>query len=189
MMNLTFTGPFTFTEPASVFQAPCSASAGVYLWTIRQNADDAYLIHYVGETASLGKRHRVHLTHILGLNFGIIDPVKAREGICEWVWKGMWRDRTATGPSRALYAYRDMQDMVLAKLDCIDIFFAETDVDAKLRKHIEGCIGWNLRNNHPEWKALYPDDNHVGASAVRDHGELKITAPVLIRGLDAAIPY
>lgn len=43
-MNLTFTGPFTFTGPESVFEAPCSASAGVYLWTIRQNADNAYLI-------------------------------------------------------------------------------------------------------------------------------------------------
>ncbi len=55
-------------------------------------------------------------------------------------------------------------------------------VDTKMRKHIEGFIGWNLRNNHHEWKALYPDDNHVGAEAAKDHGELKITAPVLIRG-------
>ncbi len=77
-MNLTFTGPFNFSRPGLIFEAPCSASAGVYLWTIRQRADDAYLIHYVGETASLGKRHRDHLTHILGLNYGIIDPVKAR---------------------------------------------------------------------------------------------------------------
>jgi hypothetical protein len=188
-MNLTFSGPFTFTGPDSIFDAPCSASAGVYLWAIRQRADDAYLIHYVGETASLGKRHRDHLTHILGLNYGLIDPVKAREGVCEWVWKGMWRDRTASGPMRTLRAYRDIHGLVLAYLDCIDIFFAPTDVDTKLRKHIEGCIGWNLRNNHPEWKMLYPDDNHVGTMAVKDHGELKITAPVLIRGLDALIPY
>jgi len=33
-MNLDFTGPFTLTGPDSVFQASCSASAGVYLWAI-----------------------------------------------------------------------------------------------------------------------------------------------------------
>jgi hypothetical protein len=186
-MNLTFTGPFTFAGPDSVFEAPCSASAGISLWTIRQSADHAYLIHYVGETASLGKRYRDHLTHILGLNYGIIEPVKAREGVCKWAWKGMWRDRTATGPLRALKTYRDRHKKVLAYLDCIDIFFAVTDVDTKLRKHIEGCIGWNLRNNHPEWKVLYPDDNHVGAMAGVDHGELKISAPALIRGLNEII--
>jgi hypothetical protein len=47
-MNLTFTGPFTFAGTDSVFEAPCSASAGVYLWTIRQRADDACLIYDVG---------------------------------------------------------------------------------------------------------------------------------------------
>ena len=74
-------------------------------------------------------------------------------------------------------------------LSVVSIFFAEVNTDTQLRKHIEGCIGWNLRNNHPPCKALYPDDNHVGTMASKDRGLLRIKTAEIVRGLDAEIPF
>lgn len=47
----------------------------------------------------------------------------------------------------------------------------------------------NLRNNHPEHKILYPDDNHVGTWKNKNNGRLNVTADKIIRGLDKEIPY
>jgi hypothetical protein len=82
-----------------------------------------------------------------------------------------------------------VHDDVTRYLAVLSIFFAELKTDDQLRKHIEGCIGWNLRNNHPEMKILYPDDNHIGTMPDKNHGELLITASQSIRGLDSRIPY
>jgi hypothetical protein len=187
---LNFVGPFTFTAgERSVFHSTCAAAAGIYLWTIKQSSDLTHLIHYVGETISLGTRHREHLIHVLGLNYGIFHPDKAQQGVCEPLWPGLWRSKGQDGPSKQIEAYQAIHEQVLRYLSILNIFFAELNTETALRKHIEGCIGWNLRNNHPECKALYPDDNHVGTLATKDRGELLIGAPELIRGLDTRIPY
>ncbi len=189
-LRLHFDGPFAFSDgPDSVFRSRFSRSAGVYLWTIRQASDNTHLIHYVGETAQLGNRHREHLVQILGLNYGIFNPDKAREGVCELLWPGLWRDKTADGPSRTLAECQRLREDVIRYVKVISIFFAELDADGRLRKHIEGCIGWNLRNNHPECKQLYPDDNHVGTMKDKNNGRLLIRAAESIRGLEASIAY
>jgi hypothetical protein len=189
VIPLNFVGPFTFTAgERSVFHFPGTA-AGIYLWTIKQRSDQTHLIHYIGETLSLGNRHREHLIQILGLNYGIFHPDKAQEGVCELLWPGLWRDKAPDGPSRQIEAYQAIHEQVTQYLAILNIFFAELNTEARLRKHIEGCIGWNLRNNHPTGKTLYPDDNHVGTGAAKDRGELRISAPEPIRGLDARIPY
>ena len=69
------------------------------------------------------------------------------------------------------------------------MFFAELKVENRLRRHIEGCIGWNLRNKHPEYKKLYPDDNQVGTMKEKNNGELHITSSEIIKGLDSRIPF
>jgi len=189
-LQLHFEGPFTFCDkPDSVFRSTFCESAGIYLWTIRQTNDSTHLIHYVGETAQLGNRQREHLIQILGLNYGIFDPDKARQGVCELLWGGWWRDRTPDAPSRTLSEYRRLNEDVVRYVEAISIFFAELNVESKLRKHVEGCIGWNLRSNHADCKQLYPDDNHVGIMKVRESGQLLITAPEVIRGLDASTGY
>ena len=189
-ISLNFEGPFTFTSGGdSIFHSPFAASPGVYLWTFRQRRDDTHLIHYIGETASFGKRHREHLIQILGLNYGIIDLHQAQEGVCEFLWNGLWRDKTPNGPSRQIAAYQSVHDDVTRYLDALCIFFAVLNSDKRLRKHIEGCIGWNLRNNHPDAKVLYPDDNHIGTMRERSSGELLIRSAEHIRGLDTQIPY
>ena len=189
-IELNFSGPYSFSEPKNnVFSASCANVAGVYLWTIQQRSDNSHLIHYVGETISFAKRQREHLINILGLNYGIFDPVKAQEGVCDLVWPGLWRDKSPTGPLKQIEAYHSLHEVVLKYLRAINIFFAETTVETQIRRHIEGCIGWNLRNNHPDAKVLYPDDNHIGAKTEKNHGNLLITSSEKIRGLDACIKY
>lgn len=189
-MELNFQGPYTFMDgDASVFKAPCASAEGIYLWTIRQRNDRSHLIHYVGETVALAKRHREHLVNILGLNYGIFDPEKAQNGSSELIWRGLWRDRTAEGPLRQIAAYKESTEIVVRYLAVLNIFFAEVVVEQSLRKHIEGSIGYYLRNSHPELKVLYPDDNRVGISRNKRHGELLISAPEKILGLDERIPY
>lgn len=189
-IDLNFVGPFTLIEGSScLFHSAFAACSGIYLWTIRQAADNTHLVHYVGETVSLGKRHREHLINVLRLNYGIFDPEKAQQGVSEVLWKGLWRDKTADGPSAQVKAYASIHGDVLRYLSILNIFFAELNVDSRLRRHVEGCIGWHLRNNRPEHKALYPDDNHIGTMKEKRNGELRITISETIRGIDTIIPY
>lgn len=189
-LKLHFDGPFSLVDEATtLFKAPCAKDSGVYLWTVRQRSDGCHLIHYVGETSSFAGRHREHLVHILGLNYGVFDPDKAQEGISELVWRGLWREKDSDGPAKLIEAYGKVNQAVLRYLRIMSIFFAPVDGDSNLRKHIEGCIGWNLRNRHPEARALYPGDNHIGIHKGMSHGELLITSAEPIRGLDERIPY
>jgi hypothetical protein len=86
-------------------------------------------------------------------------------------------------------AYETIHISIIKYVSILNIFFAPLEVETKLRKHIEGCIGWNLRNNHHADKELYPDDNHIGTKSEKNHGELIVTAPEKIRGLDERILY
>ena len=182
-IELNFVGPFSFLEGEScLFQSSMAQSAGVYLHTIKQDVDNTHLIHYIGETASFSKRHKEHLVNILGLNYGIFDPDKARQGICEILWRGLWRVKTADGPSFQVDAYRRLHNDILRYLSVLSVFFAELEGDDLLRRQVEGCIGWNLRNNHPDHKALYPDDNRIGAKNDTHNGNLRIAMPEIIRG-------
>ncbi len=188
--ELNFTGPYRFRENGnSLFNSPFARSAGIYLWTVQQRSDSSHLIHYIGETTSFARRHREHLVQILGLNYGIFNPDMAQDGICELVWPGLWRDASLAGTHRHLNFYRDSTGIVLHYISILSVFFAELDIEASLRKHIEGCIGFHLRKNHPESKALYPDDNHVGTIYKKKQGEIKIASNEIIRGLDKQIPY
>lgn len=189
-IDLNFVGPLTLMEGSNcLFHSAFAASSGIYLWTIKQVADNTHLVHYVGETVSLGKRHRDHLIHILGLNYGIFDPYKAQQGVSDLLWQGLWRDKTADGPSRLVKTYGSIHEDILRYLSVLNIFFAEFNGDNRLRKHIEGCIGWHLRNNHPEHRALYPDDNHIEMMKEKKNGELRIATSETIRGIDAIIAY
>jgi hypothetical protein len=71
----------------------------------------------------------------------------------------------------------------LRYVESLAVFVAETDVDRRLRKHIEGSIGRNLRDNHRDKSALYPEDNHIGVGR-RIGATLLITADAPIAGLD-----
>lgn len=187
---LQFEGPFTFTDgDHCVFHPQLTNSPGIYLWTIKQKKDNTHLIHYVGETTQLGIRHHYHLIQILGLNYGIFHPERAEEGVSELLWKGLWRDHTETALARTTAAYHDLHEHIFRYVNAINIFFAELRIDRKFSRHIEGCIGLNLRKNHPQCKQLYPDDNHVGAMKEKTNGVLHITAAEVIQGLDEYIPY
>lgn len=188
-ITIHFEGPYSLAGgERSLFHAACASSPGVYLWTFKQDSDSSYMIHYVGETISFAKRHREHLVHILSLNYGLFDPDKAKRGVCSILWEGLWRDRSADGPAKLLDRHAELALTVRCYVECLDIFFAGLDVDRQTRKHVEGAIGWNLRNRYPAAKILYPDDNHIGISRTPIGASLHITATETIQGLDTAIP-
>ncbi len=188
-LELDFKGPYRFVgRDRSVFEAPCAASPGVYLWTVKQH-DGTHMIHYIGQTSAFAKRQREHLIQVLGLNYGIFNAEKAQTGVSELIWPGMCRKLPEEGPLQAMEEYKRINEKVLEYLSVLNVFFAEADVGRSLLRHIEGCIGWNLRNNHPESKALFPDGVRVGTLMQKDHGLLRIRSTEPIRGLDAEIPY
>jgi len=67
------------------------------------------------------------------------------------------------------------------------VFAAQIASDTQKRRHIEASIAWNLRNNHPEAKALYPDDNRVGSGRSKVFIRLEITSDEPIAGLDPVL--
>ena len=188
-MKIHFEGPFTFAGgDSSIFHSPLSTSQGVYLWTFRQNATGSHLIHYVGETTSFANRHREHLIHILSMDYGIFDPDDAKNGKCTIIWPGLWRDKSADGPRKLLGRYAELAaTVVLRYLNSLTVFFAPLNVDTQLRRHVEGSIGWNLRNRHPHLRSLFPDDNHIGTSKTMHNVRLLITSSEPIQGLDQEI--
>ena len=189
-LSLHFAGPFTFSSgPQSLFHSEFANAEGIYLWTVQQAQDSSHLICYVGETTNFGKRHREHLIHILSMNYGVFDLDAAMHGQHVVLWGGLWRAKNIDGPDQLLSKFGDLVDRVRRNINITTIFFAPTQLESRLRKHVEGCIGWNLRNKHPEYKVLYPDDNHIGTGKRKDNGILRITADANIRGLDASIPY
>jgi hypothetical protein len=161
---IEFIGPFKFFgKEKSTFSGDNKCSPGIYLWTFK--TIKGYMIHYIGQTTKFAIRQKEHLINILGLNYGIFDADEAKNGNQKIIWKGLWRDKNNVSLENALKdIYLDKKKEILEYIESIDIFFAELDGTNKLREHVEGSIGWNLRNNHKEFKTLYPDDNHIGIS-------------------------
>ena len=72
-LDLHFAGPFKFTGSArGIAKCKYAVSAGIYLWVVTDGS--SRFIHYVGETTNFLKRHKEHLTHVLGLNYGLFRP-------------------------------------------------------------------------------------------------------------------
>jgi len=187
-VHLHFKGPFKFTPgPTCIFTSALANVPCVYLWTFRSKIDGRFYIHYVGEALRLGPRHKQHLSAILGLSYAIFDTESAKNGTQTRIWPGLWREKGTDGPLKQLATYETIGPKVLEYVREIDIFIAETHVGTQLRKHLEGSVGWNLRNNHKDLKALYPDDNHVGTMANRPGIILRITSDENIAGLDAEL--
>ncbi len=117
-IHLHFHGPYKFSNIA---QSEHSASEGIYLWVIRDIEHDRNYVHYVGETTNFGRRHREHLSQILGLDYYIIDSQKAQQGIHEVLWRGMWRDKTPEAMARTIEEYDKLKDRVVSYVNYIDI--------------------------------------------------------------------
>ncbi|MEN6572367.1 MAG: hypothetical protein ABFD24_11030 [Anaerolineaceae bacterium] len=184
-MTLHFHGPYSFfLGDRSLFHSDYARDEGVYLWVIKDRSADINYIHYVGETTCFAKRQKEHAIQILGLNYQILDPESAVLGKHVIVWNGMWRDKSMDAIGRALEEYPSISQLLLEYIKLIDVFFAPTKLTNEIRKHLEGCIGWNLRNKHPDHKFFYPDDNHIGTLPNKLGHKLIITSDEEILGLD-----
>jgi hypothetical protein len=185
VITLDFFGPYKFTKGDQyLFDSEFAKSEGIYIWTIKDEANGKNFIHYVGETVSFGKRHREHVIQMTGLNYRIIDPDYARQGIEKIIWNGMWRDKSTNAVAALLDNYSEVAKKVVEYITLINIYFAPTTLERHLRRHIEGCLGWNFRNKYPDLKTFYPDDNHIGTKAQRLGLKLIVNLPEAISGID-----
>ncbi len=186
-LSLHFNGPYSFTKRNSLFYSEHADKEGIYLWVIKDTEHNVNYIHYIGETTNFRKRHREHIIHILGLNYYIINAKQARKGIHEVIWSGMWRDKSKDAVGNTIEQFDSVADHVTNYIDCIDIYFAPTNLPSNTRKHIEGSIGWNLRNKYPELNTFYPKDNHIGTSKENLNLEVLISSDEPIAGVDSRL--
>jgi hypothetical protein len=184
-ITLDFYGPYKFTKGDNyLFDSEHIKCEGIYFWTIKDEINNKYFVHYVGETISFGKRQREHIIHLTGLNYRIIDADFARQGIEKIIWNGLWRDKSLSAVATLLDNYNEVTKKVVDYIGLIDIYFAPTKLETHLRRHIEGCLGWNFRNKYPDLKVFYPNDNHVGTKAQRLGQKLIVNLPESIEGID-----
>lgn len=181
---LDFYGPLSFVRGDNyLFYSDMINKEGIYIWTIKSSNGTNY-VHYIGETISFGKRQREHLIQMTGLNYGIWDAELSKQGISKIIWKGLWRDKSTDAVAVLMENYVDLSYKVTEYISVINVYFAPTTLDTQYRRHIEGCIGWNLRNKYPNLKIFYPDDNHIGAKAHRLGKKLILNLPEDIAGID-----
>jgi hypothetical protein len=185
-ITLEFLGPYKFFgQNDSIFTNTDRNLSGIYLWTI--NTKDGYMIRYVGQTKYFFTRQKAHLINFLGLNYGILDVEAAKNGKRELLWNGLWRDKDNRLLGNDLEnEYTVLSKRVIDYINIIEIFFAKLDGQSNLRKHIEGYIGCNLRENHKEFKELYADDFRIGKST-KLNCKLFIKCNYNILGLDKEI--
>ena len=185
---LQFHGPYSFFKgPNYLFDSEYANSEGIYLWVIKNKKDNVNFIEYIGETNGFAGRQKEHLIHILGLNYRIIDKDAASIGELKIIWNGLWRDKSKEGVGKLLDEYPQISQHIIDYISLLDIYFAPTKLDRYFRRHIEGCIGWNLRNRYPQYTTFYPDDNHIGTFPEKLGKILLIYLPEPILGLDAEL--
>jgi hypothetical protein len=184
--SLHFHGPFTFVDHGrGIARSEFAAAEGVYLWVLRDG--DRRFIHYVGETTAFLKRHKQHLTQILGANYGIFraDAVAADDPTP--VYGGMWRMKADDPLSTTVAHWRTMRGAVLAYLESLEVFFAPTDLPDQLRKHVEGRVARHLTERHPGAARFYPPDNWTQTLPAPLGVRLAVTSTRAIEGLDPEI--
>lgn len=185
-IELVFHGPYKFVNgPDSLFLCDFARSEGIYIWTIKDEAHKINFVHYIGETTAFAKRQRDHLIHITGQNYLIIDADWARQGIEKIVWNGLWRDRSKTAVQTLLDKYVDTSKKVVDYIGIINVYFAPTTIASDIRRHIERCLGWNMRLKYPDLKVFYPDDTIVSKPMAIKGINLKMVLPEDIAGIES----
>jgi len=99
----------------------------------------------------------------------------------------MWRDRSDDPLTNGIEAWNRHRGMIVPYIESLRVYFAPTSIDKKSRKHIEGSIAEALRQNHPQDKRFYPDDNRTYTSKEKLCYTLRITSDDVISGLDEEI--
>jgi len=180
---LHFRGPFTFVDRGrAIARSEFASSEGVYLWVLTDG--ERRCVHYVGETTQFLKRHKKHLTNILGINYGIFraDAVAADDPVP--VFAGMWRQRSGDPLTATVERWRTLQRAVLAYLESIEVYFAPTALPDEVRKHVEGRIARQLTERHPDAARFYPADNWTSTMPAPFGARVAITSDTSIMGLD-----
>lgn len=184
--SLHFHGPFSFVDRGhGIARCEFAGCEGLYVWVLSDGRRRC--VHYVGETTRFLKRHREHLTNILGMNYGIFraDAVAADDPVP--LFPGMWRMRGGDPLTATIERWESLSRPVLEYLNSIEVFFAPTQLPSELRKHLEGRIARQLTERHPEAARFYPADNWTRTLPAPLGRRVAIASDHAIEGLDREI--
>lgn len=182
---LHFHGPYTFVDRGrGIAVSEYRHSEGIYLW-VQSDGDKRYVC-YVGETRDFLKRHKEHLTQMLGLNYGVFraDAVAADDAAP--IFGGMWRDRSDDPLTRTVQAWLGLQKEIHAYVESLEVFFAPTSLASETRKHVEGCLARQLKQRHPVEARFYPADNRTIPREMRG-ATVRVSSDLPIEGLDREV--
>ena len=112
----------------------------------------------------------------MGLDYRALYVEAAKQGIEKIVWDRMWRDKFDKAMGNLLNRHEDIGHEVVDFL-LYRHPFAITYVDILLIKHIEGNVGWRLRNKYKDLNVFCHDGNHIGTSCHRYNMILEVNLP------------
>jgi hypothetical protein len=116
--------------------------------------------------------------HILSLRYGLFRPDAVAANDPKPIFGGtqlMWQTKRQDDPlTNAVAKWKELQSKIAPYLESIEVFFAPTVLSTVARRHVEGCIAWNLRLKYPN-EARFYSNRHAGKSQ-----DLGIIIPVAL---------
>jgi len=155
--NLEIIGPYKIGRENDIFQSPYANQCGIYIWAIK--VKDKYIINYIGETGlSFKKRTKEHLIQLIGGNYRVPEPKDLCVGKETILWDGLWRKGQRDKIVEFIKIYESLAPKIKEYIEMLNIFLIPMDVEARIRKLIEGNIAKHVRNQPFYISGLLPDD-------------------------------
>ena len=169
-IELNFQGPFnlkTSSCPTSL-----QGQQGIVLWTIKMK-DSRLYVSWISSTTNFGHGDFDDLEKVLhairSLEFGIIDPERAKNGIVRSLWKGTWWCENQFGkdsPTTKLFlemaeqlaADEQFKGYIEGFIDMIDIWFVPVNSENNRDLHI--ALNYTVAMS-PAYSTFLPLDTWV----------------------------
>jgi hypothetical protein len=163
--TLQWNGPFSFNRNASdpcIFESDMASRHGVYVHSVRYL--DAYLVHYVGKTASsFSVRFHQEIPQLAQGIAWIADAETLGRGIKEWIYIPL-KEKT---PRPDFQSRRDeLMPHVTGVLALTRVFVAPLEETDSVIKEIEKAVMWDVWNHGRErsQRFMCNDEREYGKS-------------------------
>jgi hypothetical protein len=142
--ELTIHGPFDWIGEKSVFKAPQSQQAGIYLWAIPFK--EQFLTYYVGQTGvSFKARFTQHTASYLDGTYRQWDRNDFVNGKRTLVWHGRWIKGTEFTIGEFLDKFRELNPVEFMKT--MKLFLIPIDTNKRTRESIEASIAKQIASH------------------------------------------
>jgi hypothetical protein len=186
-IDLVWRGPYEWFDAKgrSVFSGAVAAQPGIYMWTVPYQG--CHLAYYVGETGtSFQQRMNEHAQNYLFGVYQIHDPDEFSAGRHRLIWPGTFY---MPNPGPEWPRFDAIRLRLYQSLACLRLLVVPLEVEARVRKRIEGAIA-RATQRFPRPSEARGGFQEYGIRYARPkQGELPILVrmkcPVTVLGLDA----